>query len=423
MLYPIYRPIIWLTISMIAGTLAGDAFPGHGPWVLTLAVVSVGVLVICLKRKIPALLPPLLLFGSIGYLSIQPWAAPNFPDHHIRHFIDSKIFKIDGIVIEEPVYDPNRTRFVMEAGSIVQDGNSVRVCGRVRVTVSNGPISLSKGDRISFLGRIRAIRNFNNPGGFDYERMMAFQNIWVRSYVSAEKLSVQSKEKTPGRLTVFEKRRAMISEMIDKLGAQATGRAQDVRAVSKALLIGDRKEITSALREKFNRAGVGHLLAISGLHIGIVAGVTFAFFRWALAWLSPVVWPGWTRRTAAILTFLPVLAYGVLAGMSPSTQRAVVMVGVFLLTLLFDREQDLINTICIAAMLILVIHPPSLFSISFQLSFTAVTVIVTGVSLIQPVPQKPKGIKSILVNRVVAFLAVTLFATVGTAPLVKAYFN
>lgn len=423
MLYPIYRPIIWLTISMIVGTLAGEAFPGHGPWVLTLAVVSGVALVICLKRKMPVLVPPLLLFGCIGYLSIQPWAAPNFPDHHIRHFIDSKACKIEGIVLEEPVYDPNRTRFVMEAVSLLQDGDSVRVCGRVRVTVSNGPISLSTGDRISFFGRIRAIRNFNNPGGFDYERMMAFQNIWARSYVSAEKLSVQSKEKPPGRLTVFEKRRTRISEMIDNLGAEATGSAQDVRAVSKALLIGDRKEIASALREKFNRAGVGHLLAISGLHIGIVAGVTFAFFRWAVAWLSPVVWAGWTRRTAAILTFLPVLAYGFLAGMSPSTQRAVVMVSVFLLTLFFDREQDLINTICIAAMLILVIHPPSLFSISFQLSFTAVTVIVAGVSLIQPVLPKPKGIKGILVNRAVSFLAVTLFATVGTAPLVMAYFN
>ena len=61
MLYPIYRPIIWLTISMIVGTLAGEAFPGHGPWVLTLAVVSGVALVICLKRKMPVLVPPQLL--------------------------------------------------------------------------------------------------------------------------------------------------------------------------------------------------------------------------------------------------------------------------------------------------------------------------------------------------------------------------
>ena len=84
-------------------------------------------------------------------------------------------------------------------------------------------------------------------------------------------------------MTVFDERRTRISEMIDGLGGEASGNAQDVKAVSKALLIGDRKEISSTLREKFNRAGVGHLLAISGLHIGIVATVTFAIFRWIVS--------------------------------------------------------------------------------------------------------------------------------------------
>ena len=423
MFQPIYRPIIWLTIAMIFGILAGEAFPGYDKWIFMLAMAVVLVLVIGLKRKLSVCLLPLLLFGSIGYLSIQPWVAPRFPEHHIRHFVDSKTCKITGIVLDEPVSDPNRTRFVMEAGAIVRNGKPVPVCGRVRVTVSNGPIALVKGDSISFFGRIRSIRNFNNPGSFDYERYMAFQHIWVRSYVVAEKLSVRSGAETSNRMAVFDERRSRISEMIDGLGTEAKGNAREVKAVSRALLIGDRKGIDSALREKFNRAGVGHLLAISGLHIGIVATVTFAVFRWIVAWISPVLWIGWTRRTAAILTFVPVLAYGFLAGMSPSTQRAVIMVGVFLLTLLFDREQDLINTICIAGMLILAINPPALFSISFQLSFTAVIVIVLGMSLIQPVLKKPKGIAVTLVTKGAAFMAVTLFATVGTAPLAMAYFN
>jgi competence protein ComEC len=423
MFRPIYRPIIWLTISMIVGILAGEACPGYDRWVLALAVAVGMVLMICLKRKVTALLLPLIFFGSIGYLSIQPWVAPCFPDHHIRHVVDSKACKITGTILDEPVYNRNRTRFVMEVVSIVKDGNPVPACGRLRVTVSKGPVSLAKGDNVSFFGRLRSIRNFNNSGGFDYERYMAFQRIWARSYAVAEKLSIQSRGKASTRMAVFDDRRTMISEMIDGLGTEASGISQSVKAVSKALLIGDRKGISIALREKFNRAGVGHLLAISGLHIGIVATVTFATFRWIVAWLSPVLWAGWTRRTAAILTFVPVLAYGFLAGMSPSTQRAVIMVSIFLLTLLFDRDQDLINTICVAGMLILVINPPALFSISFQLSFTAVLVIVLGMSLMRPILQKRKGIKAALITKGAAFMAVTLFATVGTAPLVMAYFN
>jgi competence protein ComEC len=99
------------------------------------------------------------------------------------------------------------------------------------------------------------------------------------------------------------------------------------------------------------------------------------------------------------------------------------MVSVFLLTLLLDRDQDLVNTICIAGMMILIINPPSLFSISFQLSFTAVLVIVLGVSPMRPLLQKEQGITATLVAKGLAFMAVTLLATVGTAPLVMAYFN
>ena len=93
----------------------------------------------------PVLLLPLFLFSSIGYLSIQPWVAPRFPDHHIRHLVDSETCNITGTILEEPVYIRNRTRFVMETVSIRQDGNSVPACGRLRVTVSNGPSSLVKG--------------------------------------------------------------------------------------------------------------------------------------------------------------------------------------------------------------------------------------------------------------------------------------
>ncbi len=195
MLQPIYRPIIWLTISMIVGILAGEAWPGHSMWVILLVVVFGLGLVICLTQKSVALLLPLLFFGSIGYLSIQPWVAPRFPDNHVRHLVGSKARNITGTILDDPVFKNNRTRFAMTVVSILQNGKPVPTCGRLRVTVSKGPIVLSKGDSISFIGRIRSFRNFNNPGGFDYERHMAFQHIWASTYVGAQPLSIQSKGK------------------------------------------------------------------------------------------------------------------------------------------------------------------------------------------------------------------------------------
>ena len=83
------------------------------------------------------------------------------------------------------------------------------------------------------------------------------------------------------------------------------------------------------MKEAFNRAGVGHILAISGLHIGIVATVAFFFFKWILSYVKYFLWNASAIKVAAILSLFPVFIYGLLSGLSPSTQRAVIMVTVF----------------------------------------------------------------------------------------------
>jgi competence protein ComEC len=170
------------------------------------------------------------------------------------------------------------------------------------------------------------------------------------------------------------------------------------------------------------------LLAISGLHIGIVASVAFFLFKWLLAYLTPLVWTARTRKGAAVVSVLPVVFYGIVAGLSPSTQRAVIMVCIFLMTFLFEREHDLINTLALAALVILTIFPPSLFSISFQLSFTAVLSIIFGLNGLQryrrvPDPTDPSAFFFKLKWRLISFFFVSLFAIGGTFPLTMYYFN
>ncbi|MDX1709281.1 MAG: ComEC/Rec2 family competence protein, partial [Desulfobacterales bacterium] len=198
--------------------------------------------------------------------------------------------------------------------------------------------------------------------------------------------------------------------------------------VLKALIVGDRSAISRPLRDAFNRAGVGHLLAISGLHIGIVASVAFFFFKWLLAYINPLLWTASTRKSAALMSLLPVVLYGIVAGFSPSTQRAVIMVGIFLMTFLFEREHDLINTLALAALAILMIYPPSLFSISFQLSFMAVLSIIFGLNCLQRYRPDPdltiqNGVGLKLKKRLMTFFFVSLFAIGGTLPLTMFYFN
>ena len=125
---------------------------------------------------------------------------------------------------------------------------------------------------------------------------------------------------------------------------------------------------------------------------------------------------------------IPVIAYGVTAGLSPSTQRAVLMVTVFLMTFLLAKEQDSLNTLALAALVILIADPPSLFSISFQLSFVCVFAIIYGFESIQYMgmlqfAQENSNWQTRLSARLVAFFLVSLFAICGSLPLVAFYFN
>jgi competence protein ComEC len=193
--------------------------------------------------------------------------------------------------------------------------------------------------------------------------------------------------------------------------------------VLSALLIGDRAGIPPTLRESFSRAGVSHVLAISGLHVGIVATSAFVFFNWLLAFCKPLLMHAWTKKGAAMAAVFPVVFYGMIAGMPPSTQRAVVMAVVFLFTFLIEREHDLLNTIALAALAILVIDPPALFSISFQLSFSAVLAIAWGMLVFRDIIYQSALGRNFLTRFAATLFFVTLFAMIGTAPLVMHYFN
>jgi competence protein ComEC len=199
-------------------------------------------------------------------------------------------------------------------------------------------------------------------------------------------------------------------------------------AVLKALVIGDQAEIPPDVQQAFRRTGTTHILAISGLNFAIVASAAFVVFRWLLGFIHPILLTGWARKGAALLTLVPVGLYALLAGMSPSTQRALIMVAVFLLTFLVEREHDLMNTLAVAALAILVLSPPSLYSVSFQLSFAAVFVILYGFAQIRrrgpeaAAPVAP-GAAARLKRGLELFFLVSVFATVGTLPLILHYFN
>jgi competence protein ComEC len=404
------------------GILLGSWIPGFGIVIGLLTVVSGGVAFYCTYRDRPSRYIPILLFVFLGYLSIQPWLSPRVPADHIKHFTGVQRWEILGQIANPPSQNKHRTRFDIQVASLRTENQTHAVTGVLRVTAVGDVPALNTGTKIRFKSRLRSITNFKNPGGFDYKRYMAFKGIYATAYVRAERISIVEPSSPPAVWQTVNRIRHNFADRVQKSGSP------EVQGVLNALIIGDRSRISETTRQAFNRAGVAHLLAISGLHIGIVATVVFALANWLMCWIKPLLWRAWTRKAAALLALPPVIAYGVVAGLSPSTQRAVLMVSVFLLTFLVAKEQDSLNTLALAALAILIVDPPSLFSISFQLSFVTVFIIIYGFISIRKIDrlQKVQVNRSWLqrlTGRLVSFFLVSFFAIGGSMPLVAFYFN
>ncbi|MEJ5358544.1 MAG: DNA internalization-related competence protein ComEC/Rec2 [Desulfobacterales bacterium] len=419
----IHRPLPPLAVALMLGILLADLAPGGEAAAWALVLGAGAALVGRLRRGRDSLFAPLLLFLALGYLSLQPWAEPRFSEPHVRHLAGGGPLRIEGVVDGRPLEFEDRRRFVLRVERVTgPEGEERPAGGLLRVSVFGREVPpIGHGDRVAVTGAIRRIRSFDNPHGFDAVRFFAHRGVWAGVSLPARRLEILRPGDAGGPQAAVERVRRLLAERID--------RAVGVReaAILKALVVGDRSGIDPALREAFTRTGTGHLLAISGLHVGLVAAFAFHVFRLLLVRIPAVLHAAWGRKGAMLLAFFPVLFYALLAGFSPSTQRAFLIVTVFLGAVLSDREPDPLNALAAAALAILAVQPTSLFSISFQLSFAAVVGILGGLECWragqggQPKPAVGRPVR--LRRRIALFFGVTLLATWATAPLVLLHFN
>ena len=410
------KPLIPILLALMCGIAAGLYVPALPSVFPAICIALLASALLAWKSRNVHLLP-LILFFLLGYWSLQGWTAPNLPANHITRFIDDKPWHVIGTLDGRPELLSDRTRFTLRVESLTRRQVCCPVTGSLWVTVWDNVTDLRSGDRVGCLARLKEIRNFNNPGGFNYQRYMAFRGIRASAHVSKAEHLVRLHAPKPGWL---RKQLNRSHDAVSGLIERASGK--EARGVLKALIIGDRSEISPQTRDAFNRIGIAHLLAISGLHLGMVATLAFFAFRHLLARSRKILLAAWVPRGAALMSVLPVLFYGFLAGMSPATQRAVIMVMAFLVALLFQREQDPINTLAVAAIVILIIRPTALFEISFQLSFAAAFAILYALRNL-PCISKLRSAPPTAFKKLALFLLVSAAAILGTLPITLYYFN
>jgi len=200
--------------------------------------------------------------------------------------------------------------------------------------------------------------------------------------------------------------------------------------IFKALVLGEQGDLPEEIKESFVLTGTAHLLAISGDQFGIVALLSFSLLIWMLKRSEFLLLSISIRKWAAGLTIPCIVLYAFIAGGGISVIRAAIMVITFLFSILLNRERNLLHTLALAAFLILIFSPPSLFDVSFQLSFLAVLSILYLVPrFLQELKQEEISLllKTSWKKNILKYLRLSLLVTgvaiLGTAPLVAFHFN
>ncbi|ATG35759.1 ComEC/Rec2-related protein [Phaeobacter piscinae] len=281
---------------------------------------------------------------------------------------------------------------------------------RVRLSLPDGARVPRIGDRVMTTAHLMPPQGPVEPHGFDFRRHAWFQQLGAVGYTRVPVLIVSH---GPRDLPV-EQLRQRLSTGIRSQMPVATG------GFASAITTGDRSAIPRAALEALRASNLAHLLAISGLHMGLLAGVVFGGLRLLLALAPAIAQRLDTKKVAAVGALLTASAYLLLSGMQVASTRAYIMVAMMLVAVLLDRRALSLRVVALAAMVILLLRPESLLSPGFQMSFAATTalIVIFGGLRDRLTPSSPRWLRM-----VAGVVLSSLIAGLATAPFGAAHFN
>lgn len=353
-----------VALAFALGVLLTQQLARLPPLPLVLAAL---VLALVLARRLPWL--GALLVG-LGYASLHAHVALASPFPLVWEMKD---LTAEGRVLSLPDPESGRTRFLFQIEELRSDAGPIEFRGRVRLAwhgESRPP--LRSGEGWTLRVRLKRPHGLLNPGLFDYEGWLWREGIQSTGYVrsSAENRRLPVRDAT---LSLDPWRQAL-GEALDRQLPQAAS------ALIKALTIGDGSGFTPEQWEDFRRTGTNHVISISGLHVGLAAGLLLLLTE-RLWRLSPTLclWLA-APRAGALAGMLGALFYTALAGFLVPTQRSLIMIIALLLPRLLAREVRPWRGLALALILVLLIDPRAVMSPSFLLSYAAVAAIFWGMA-------------------------------------------
>ncbi|MBM3415104.1 MAG: ComEC family competence protein [Bacteroidetes bacterium] len=269
------------------------------------------------------------------------------------------------------------------------------------------PLQLSYGSKIIFKNPLQEIKNSGNPGGFDYKRYSLFRGITYQVFLKRDEYEIiPGRTVNPAKQVIYSTRQKVLNILRKNIpGPKELGLAE-------ALLIGYKDDLDQSLVQSYTNTGVVHIIAISGLHLGLI--------YWLLALLlKPLTRNKKTKWLRPLLIITGLWGFSLLAGAQPSVLRSAFMFSFIVLGETFSRKTSIYNTMAVSAFLLLCINPYGLWDVGFQLSYAAVLSII--------IFMRPIYNWFYIKNKALDFIwklnAVTLAAQILTIPLSIYHFH
>ena len=390
-------PLLRLAVCLMAGIVIGDHFVVGWPLLLICVVMVVTALLLWKHEHLQSI-DIAVCFVVLGWLLMEHQKTSLqvvWPEGEVNY---------EAVVLSEPVEKPK----TMAVDVLLTESGRKLKCYLYKDDRSRG---LRIGDGLQIQSRIESNSDWRK-GSFDYRRYLEIHGFTGRTFVASWKW--QKTRVSLVRLSRLERMRLTFlkyrSRLLEKISAQGTD--ADAYAVVAAMALGDKSALTQELKDVYSVTGTSHVLALSGLHLGIIYTLLSLFVfrrRWQV--LSQMV------------IILSVWAFVFLVGMSTSVVRSAVMLSIYALLSLGHRDRMSVNTLAFTAIVMLMVSPMSLFDVGFQMSYMAVLSILLFVPLLESIFTAEYLMSHRVVRWLWGMVAVSLSAQIGTAPLIAYYFG
>lgn len=333
-----------------------------------------------------------LLFGIAGFLLAGQSAEKETAETRLGGEVEA-----EGVIKEAGQTDAGNQKLTIRCD--LEDGTGAVMQDRKLYVIWSGEEQFQAGERVSFTGELTPFYKASVPGGYDEDLYLRTKGYEGKMYPD---IMIYLGE-DQSLFSYLARARAKLHGTLDSiLPAGESG-------IMKAILTGDKEDIPEESYRLYARAGIVHVLCISGLHMSVLALYVSFFMEKILK--QP-------RRVSAIVTMAAALAFLLFIGFTPSAVRAVTMICVVMTARVLFRSHDRLNEISLAALLILYIEPLYLFHIGFQLSFVTVLGLCIAAEQIERKPAKEMMWKDVLRDS----LRFSLYASLFSFPLAAYYF-